>query len=99
MAAKKATARVSLDHSTIAEGIGELKEGNGYDRVTVDGKTVAYLKQGRIAVPTALVAKAPKRLGEFKPERSGPWSNAAVDTTAKARAILEHVVARHAEAA
>jgi hypothetical protein len=85
-----------LDHGAIAAGLGELKAGNGYDRLVVGGKTVAYLKQGRVAVPTALVAKAPTKLGTFTPEKSGPWSNAAVDTTAKARAIVEYIVAKAA---
>jgi hypothetical protein len=87
-----------LDHAASAAGLGELKEGNGYDRVVVDGKTIAYLKKGRIAVPTALVAKAPKKLGAFTPEKSGPWSNAVVDSTEQARAILEYVVAHTAAA-
>jgi hypothetical protein len=88
----------ALDHAAIAEGIGELKPGKGYGRVVVGGKTLAYLKKGRIAVPTALVTKAPAGLGSFEPEKSGPWSNVSVSDPTKARAILEYVVAKAGQA-
>lgn len=86
----------TLDHAAVAEGIGELMEGKGYDRLIVGGKTLAYIKKASIAVPTALVAKAPKKLGVFTPEKGGPWSNASVANTAKARAIVEYVAAQKA---
>jgi hypothetical protein len=90
-------AGAGLDHTAIAAGIGELKEGNGYSRVLVGGKNVAYLKRASLAVPARLVVKAPKRLGSFKVEANGRWANAPADTVAKARAILEYVVARAAQ--
>ena len=83
--------RPSLDPATVAEGIGRVVKGPGYVRVVVDGKTIAYIKPATISVPASLVAKAPKRLGTFKPEANGRWASVAVADTAKARAVVEHV--------
>lgn len=86
---------VTLDHAAIAEGLGELREGAGYSRVLgANGKTLAYLKKGVVAVPTAQVARLPKKLGTAVAEKSGPWSNVAVADTAAARAVLEYAVAQ-----
>lgn len=76
------------------EGIGELKVGNGSSRVVVGGKTLAYLKATRIAVRAAHVKRLPKKLGVAVPESNGTWANVAVDSTDKARAIVEYVVAQ-----
>lgn len=87
--------KVHLDHAAVADGLGELKEGAGYGRVVgPDGKTLAYIKKGALAVPAALVKKAPKKLGSVTVEKNGKWANVAVDTIEKARAVLEYVVAR-----
>lgn len=83
---------VPLDHKAIAAGLGELKEGGGYSRVLADGKTIAYLKKGGLAVPAALVKKAPAKLGKFTVEKNGTWANVPVADTAAARAVLEYVV-------
>jgi hypothetical protein len=83
-----------LDHKTIAKGIGELKEGNGYSRVMgLDGKgTIAYLKKDMVTVKAAVVAGAPKKakLPEFTVEKNGQWAGAKVDN-ATARRVLEYV--------
>lgn len=91
----EATVSPSLDHAAIAAGLGELKQGAGYSRVVVpDGKTLAYIKKGVLAVPAGLVKKTPKKLGSFTVEKNGKWANVAVDSTDKARAVLEYVVAQ-----
>ena len=89
---------VGLDHKAIAEGIGELKEGTGYSRVLVGGKTIAYLKKASVTVPAALVATAPKKLASFKVEKNGVWAGAQVDSEANARAIVEYVAQKAAQA-
>ncbi len=88
--------RPSLDPAAAAEGIGQVVQGPGYVRVVVGGKTIAYVKRGTVTVPAALVAKAPKRLGTFKVEKNGRWAGVAATNTARARAVLEHVVQRAA---
>jgi hypothetical protein len=83
--------RPELDPAKVAEGIGKIVKGPGYVRVVVDGKTIAYLKRASVAVPAALVVKAPKKLAIFKVEANGRWAGASVESVQKARAILEHV--------
>jgi hypothetical protein len=86
-----APAHAGLDHNALARGLGKLVTGKGYDRLVVGGKTLAYLKKGKVTVPAALVAKAPKRLGVFRVERNGRWAGVAIADTAAARAVLEYV--------
>jgi hypothetical protein len=87
-------APAGLDHRAIAAGLGDLVEGTDYDRLVVDGRTIAYIKKGTVAAHLAHLARLPKKLGTAEPEKSGPWANVRVDSDATARAILEHVVAQ-----
>ena len=97
MATGNVTAGAGLDHEAIAKGIGELKVGGGSTRVLgPNGKTLAYLKSTRLAVPAALVGRLPKKLGSAVVEANGRWANVGVDGTAAARAVLEYVAAQAA---
>jgi hypothetical protein len=87
-----------LDPAKVAAGIGSITEGRGYARVVVEGKTLAYIKRSTVTVPAALVAKAPKRLGEFKTETNGRWAGVAVAGSDKARAVLEYVALKAGQA-
>jgi hypothetical protein len=100
MAARKVTtAPTGLDHAAVATGLGELKHGNGYDRLVVDGKTLAYIKKDTVTVKTSAVAGAPKKakLPEFTLEKNGQWAGAKVDN-ATARRVLEYIVGKAAQA-
>jgi hypothetical protein len=98
MSAEKVTP--SLDRAKVAEAMGgELIDGSSYGRVVVDGRTRMYVKKASLAVPTALVSKAPAKLGTFKPEKSSAFSNVAVADTAAAVAVAKYVAAQLAKAA
>lgn len=84
-----------LDHIRIAAGLGEIKDSGGQSRVLdADGKTLAYLKKKGLAVRVAHVKRAPKKLGSFKPEKNGIWTNVAAADNEAARAVLEYVAAQ-----
>lgn len=86
----------ALDPKALARGIGTVKTGNGYPRIVrkSDGKTLAYVKVAMLTVPAALVAKAPRRLGEFKVEANGRWAGVKVADIAEARRVIEYVAGR-----
>ena len=91
---------VLLDRAKIAEGLGELKDGQHYGRILgPDGKTLVYVKKESLAVPAELVKGAPKKLGTFTPEKNGKWATVPVADMAAARAIIEFVSAKAAEKA
>src|SRR4051812_31423742 len=95
MARRNVAPGMGLDHKALARGLGRLKSGGGGVRlVGRDGKTLAYLKRRRVTVPAALVAKAPRRLGEFNLESNGRWAGVACADTETARRVLEYVAGK-----